>query len=289
MILYHYFDPASQKAVGPFSIPALAEMRASGFLNDETLVATAGEQTWTPLRKVIDASKNSSRPDSGAPSADVPRKSPSQSQKSCAKLAAWSVATVLVGLILTAIIGAPAGILCFVAGIACAIFALRPSGHSARTVAIAVISICANALLSFVVLTGAVGRHIPAVRITVILEQCQEIGQESTEYRNLPGQQANFIADRMQRIDVSDCPPDFRMAFNAHIMAWRFAAPALANDNFGVAFVEGFIGQLTEDPSQFGRASAEASQARQEINRTYFELTQIAAKYGAKIPRSVVD
>ena len=78
------------------------------------------------------------------------------------------------------------------------------------------------------------------------------------------------------------------MAYQAHVFAWQQAAPALANDQIGTAFLEGLASGLTNDPRYIGQAGGQAQFAIQQINATYFELTQIAARYGARIPRSAV-
>lgn len=125
-------------------------------------------------------------------------------------------------------------------------------------------------------------------RITKVLEQCAKISQRAAVYNNSPGVQAGFIAAESQKIDVTGCPPDFRMAFQSHVFAWQQAAPSLGNNNLGTAFLEGLAAGVTEDPRFIGQAEQEASYAGQQINATYYRLTQIAAKYGARIPRSVV-
>jgi hypothetical protein len=123
--------------------------------------------------------------------------------------------------------------------------------------------------------------------ITKVLEQCSQISHRAAAYNNSPGAQANYIAAEFQKIDVSGCPEDFRMAFQSHIFAWQQAAPALGNNNLGTAFLEGVVSGLADDPRFIGQAGQQAGYAGQQINATYYQLTQIAAKYGARIPRSV--
>lgn len=78
------------------------------------------------------------------------------------------------------------------------------------------------------------------------------------------------------------------MAFQAHAFAWQQAVASLANNNLGTAFLEGLAAGATDDPRFIGQAGDQAAYAAQQINQTYFTLTQIAAKYGARVPRSVV-
>ena len=124
-------------------------------------------------------------------------------------------------------------------------------------------------------------------RITKVLKQCAEVSQRAAAYNNSPGAQANFISAEFQKIDVSGCPAEFRMAFQSHVFAWQQAAPALGNNNLGTAFLEGLAAGVTEDPRFIGQAGQQAGYAGQQINATYYQLTQIAAKYGARIPRPV--
>ena len=139
--------------------------------------------------------------------------------------------------------------------------------------------------LGLVVLAGC---GSDSSRITSVLEKCAAVGRQSASVPGGPGSQANFIARQFQGIDVTGCPADFRMAYQAHVFAWQQAAPALANDQIGTAFLEGLASGLTNDPRYIGQAGGQAQFAIQQINATYFELTQIAARYGARIPRSAV-
>lgn len=68
---------------------------------------------------------------------------------------------------------------------------------------------------------------------------------------------AVYFASEMQKIDVRKCPEDFRVCFQRHIFAWlKFQVNDYSTHN--------------------------------EIQNTYEELTLIAAKYGARIPVSIV-
>ena len=127
-----------------------------------------------------------------------------------------------------------------------------------------------------------------ASRISKVLDRCAEIGHRAAQYNSNPSAQANFIATEFQKIEVSGCPQDFRVAFQAHIYAWQQATPALANDNLATNFLEGVLSGETGDSRFIGSASGQAAAATQQINATYFELTQIAARYGAHIPNAVV-
>ena len=128
----------------------------------------------------------------------------------------------------------------------------------------------------------------PADRITDVLSQCAQVSHKAAALNSNPGAQANYVASSFQSMDVSQCPADFRMAFQAHAFAWQQAAPYLANDSVATAFFEGLAAGATDDPRFIGQAGQQAAYAAQQINQTYYVLTQIAAKYGARIPRSIV-
>lgn len=127
----------------------------------------------------------------------------------------------------------------------------------------------------------------PANAITDVLEECANIGHKARAYTD-PGSQADFVARSFQAVDVSDCPADFRMAFQAHVNAWQNSVSALANNTAGNAFLEGFTAGVTQDSRFIGQAGDRADMAASQINATYDVLTQIAAHHGATIPRSVV-
>lgn len=124
--------------------------------------------------------------------------------------------------------------------------------------------------------------------ITRVLNKCAKISTESSRYNTDVTAQATFIADSFQNINVSACPPDFRLAYQAHITAWRNASFAYANNTVGNAMIEGFVAGLTNDQRYFAQSQGNAAYATQQINETYYVLTQVAAAYGARIPVSVV-
>lgn len=125
-------------------------------------------------------------------------------------------------------------------------------------------------------------------RITDILNECAQNSHKAASLNSNPGAQANYIASSLQSMDVTKCPAEFRMAFQAHSFAWQQAVTSFANNNLGTAFLEGLAAGAMDDPRFIGQAGGEAAYAAQQINQTYYTLTQIAAKYGARIPRSVV-
>ncbi len=53
-------------------------------------------------------------------------------------------------------------------------------------------------------------------------------------------------------MDVTKCPADFRMPFQAYALAWQDAVPSIANDNLTMAFLEG-VAARTFDALRFIR------------------------------------
>jgi len=144
------------------------------------------------------------------------------------------------------------------------------------------------ALLIVLGIRGCFSGGSEASRITKVLNRCVEISHRAAQYNGNPGAQANFVGTEFQKIDVSNCPPDFRTAFQAHVFAWQQAATALANNTLGTNFLEGMLAGATDDSRFIGQASGQAEMAVQQINATYYDLTQIASRYGARIPNSAV-
>lgn len=128
----------------------------------------------------------------------------------------------------------------------------------------------------------------PAGSIEHVLNECAEISKAAGVYHDHAAQ-AGYVADRFQALDTSGCPLDFRAAFQAHVNAWRQAQMAFANNTLPNNFIEGAVAGFTGDNSNLGTTMGAASQAASDINSTYYQLTTIAAAYGARVPRSVVQ
>lgn len=112
------------------------------------------------------------------------------------------------------------------------------------------ITILAQITLLALCITGC--SKSPESAIERVLEDCAK-NSEIVNDSNMSGfEAARFLASEMQKMDTRDCPPEFREVFQQHINAWR---------------------------------SAELPQ----INATYNELVTIAARYGARVPESIVQ
>ena len=135
---------------------------------------------------------------------------------------------------------------------------------------------------------GSSCSRTPAGSIEHVLNECAEISEGASRQQTAPAKAA-YEADHFQSLDISDCPEDFRIAFQAHINAWRQAQMAFANNTMANNFIEGAVAGFSGNTSNVGATMGAAAQANQDINSTYYELTTIAAKYGARIPRSVVQ
>jgi hypothetical protein len=78
--------------------------------------------------------------------------------------------------------------------------------------------------------------------------------------------------ESMRRIDLRDCPPDFRAAFLKHADAWGEML-ILINRYDGFA---GFLKSLTREPE------AEEAEVRKQIRDTWRQVELIAMEHGAK-------
>lgn len=143
-----------------------------------------------------------------------------------------------------------------------------------------------NIGLFLIVLSGC--SQSPAGRIERVLNRCTEISKEASKFQD-PAAQAGYVADAIQGIDTSRCPPDFRVAFQEHINAWRHAESAYSANTFGNNILEGALAAITENPQMIGQTAFAAGDAFQHINATYYRLVTIATAHGARVPLSVVD
>jgi hypothetical protein len=128
----------------------------------------------------------------------------------------------------------------------------------------------------------------PDRAIERILNECAEVTAEVNKSNMSAAQSADYIASRFQKMDTRNCPPEFRVAFQHHINAWREASVYLAQNTPLNSFLEGFAAGILQDPSLLGESQRNAVIAVNNINQTYYQLVLIAAAYGARVPESIV-
>ena len=163
----------------------------------------------------------------------------------------------------------------------------HPTDQPRRIASIVLVWRCLPVLLGFLLTVTSCSRT-PAGSIEHILNECTEISSAASRQQGLTAK-AGYIADHFQALDTSGCPMDFRMTFQAHVNAWRQAQMALANNTLTNNFIEGAVAGFSGNTSNVGATMGAASQANEDINSTYYQLTTIAAAYGARVPRSVVE
>lgn len=126
-----------------------------------------------------------------------------------------------------------------------------------------------------------------AAAIERVLQEDLAISREAkTRFPNNAPEAARHIAKRMQGIDTTRCPAEFRLAFQRHANAWEQSVAYIAADTPLTAFLEGLHAGATDDYRFFGLSNQQASLAKEQIDATYRELKEIAAAYGARIPTS---
>jgi len=137
-------------------------------------------------------------------------------------------------------------------------------------------------------LLSACAPRSEASAIEAVLNDCAKYSAQVNQSNLGAGDKAAYLADKMQAMDTRDCPQDFQQAFWAHILAWRDAAPALANNSPVNQYFAGTVSEVTGDPTLVGQTQLKASVASQRINDTYKALVAIATQHGARVPVSVV-
>lgn len=290
-----YYLNAEQQAVGPMSLEGIRKLVDAGIVDAGVLVCSAGEKEWKPLPERNEGATAAVGPPRVPP---PPRSHPSASAAGMASSSpvppTWfSLASMVAGItailtllipILSILLAAPALIL--------GILALRQNviGNKAFSVTgIATSSVALVLSMGFLLLGlgGGFRGNPEAVAIEKALEQDQAIYQEAkSSFPNSAVQATRYIADRMQRIDITRCPPEFRLAFQQHVNAWAQAAPYIQADTPLSAFFEGMYAGATDDYSNLGLSNHQANVAKAQIGDTYRVVLNVAAAYGARIPET---
>lgn len=90
--------------------------------------------------------------------------------------------------------------------------------------------------------------------------------------------------DGLDQYDMSECPPDFRLAFRQHIHSWRTALARWNEmpDGFWQGVLMGAVNSLSgESDGGARRLSTEMREAQRAVDESYNEAVRIAAQYGA--------
>lgn len=94
------------------------------------------------------------------------------------------------------------------------------------------------------------------------------------------------FCDEMERLDLTGCPADFRVAFRQHTRSCRDVQAAIAEfpdsgtEMFVVGFLNGLAGQID---GGFGRLKSNYDTAFQAGNATYEQMEETALKYGVAL------
>ena len=93
--------------------------------------------------------------------------------------------------------------------------------------------------------------------------------------------------DGLKRIEMADCPADFRVAYRQHARAWRDAQAAVRQlpDGFLEGFFMGFFNGLLrgEGDGGTGRLQGELKRSLERVRASWEEVEKVAAKYGAAL------
>jgi hypothetical protein len=91
--------------------------------------------------------------------------------------------------------------------------------------------------------------------------------------------------DALERLDMSDCPADFRIAYRHHIRAWREAKSVVEGlpKGFWSGFFLGLKNAVLRGEGDGGQSRLEGDlkRAQDGVSQSWREVERIAAKYGA--------
>ena len=125
-----------------------------------------------------------------------------------------------------------------------------------------------------------------------VLRQDQELTKkrESLPPNSSPSEIARAVGQYctdLERLELSDCPADFRVAYRQHMRAWREAQAAI--QQLPDSFLEGvFVGALNsflrgEHDGGAARLEGDLKRSLERVRTTWEEVEKIGAKYGAAL------
>lgn len=128
----------------------------------------------------------------------------------------------------------------------------------------------------------------------VILRVMREDTQASKKRNlppNLPPSQVAYAIGQyctdLERLEMADCPADFRIAYRQHARAWREAQAAIQQlpDGFLEGFFMGAMNSLLrrEDDGGTRRLEGELKRSLERVRITWEEVEKIGARYGAAL------
>ena len=146
--------------------------------------------------------------------------------------------------------------------------------------------------LFFVVGCGASDPKPNKAAILRVLQADKELGakRDTLSPNATPSQIAQAIREycsNLERLDMSDCPADFRVAYRHHMGAWREAETSIRQlpDGFMESVLMGAInGVLRGEPDGgTSRLQGGLERAFERVRDTWIEVEKIGANYGAAL------
>lgn len=135
-----------------------------------------------------------------------------------------------------------------------------------------------------------------AAKTKVAIERVWSADQKLAKVRdNLPPKATpsqiswaiGVYCDDLEKIDMSDCPADFRVAYTQHIRAWRESQEAVKQlpDSFFKGLAMGFFNGVFRGERDGGtsRLEGDLKRAAERTRSTWEEVEKIGAKYGAAL------
>ncbi len=289
MNAYYYLNSANE-SVGPLNPDEIHKLVQAGMLSPEVMVCEEGGAEWVPFSSVFSSSLDVSLQDNTA-SPRPPKSSPPNRR---GRYPEWfPTASMIVGIVSILFICVPGFAFVLAApAIAMGILAVTKSKvePAKRTKAITGVATGGVSILIVIAslalgILGSPFNHEASAIEKVLKEEGGIIKQAKSKHPRNSIEQTRYVAGRMQSIDTSRCPPDFRYAFQQHVNAWEQAVPYVSANTGLTAFFEGLYAGYTEDYRMIGTANYQAQVALRYIDSTFHEVKSISAKYGAKIPQ----
>ncbi len=304
---YYYLNESNQP-VGPLDLSAVRKLAETGIVADDVLVCETGSEDWTPLSDRDDPvprpttpppPRTAPPPRSGVPPRRYTPPTPASETGSSARDRAVAAAypewfplvSMIAGIVALVVVWVPGlSVLLAAPALALGILGLQQNLGGRKPLALGGIVTAAVALVVSlgILLLGlgdGWGGSPEAAAIEKVLNQDQALCLEAkSKFPNSAAQATRHVAERMQQIDTSRCPPEFRLAFQQHVNAWRQSVPYIQADTPVTAFFEGLYAGATDDYSVLGLSSQQARLANEQVNVSYREVLNVAAVYGARIP-----
>jgi hypothetical protein len=293
--LYYYLNSDNQ-SVGPIRLAAIRTLVASGIIDESVRIRINGSEEWQPLELLTPAPslmKDPASPRTPPPFLRSVPGSRSTSGRSAATnrdpLRFFPQSSVIGGITSLMLTFSPLASLA-VSMISVIVGAVALSRVSERNKSVALTGVLISSFSLVVSLFflsptggGAENREGQAIE-RVLKSQIDFVHDANEKFPESPLEQLRFLASRLKSIDVTGCPPDFRLAYQRYLNSIDRSLPYIAADTPINSFIEGLYAGFTEDYTSLGATNYQARIAIGQIEESFREVLNSAAFYGARMP-----